>query len=507
MILLIDFGSQTAHLIARRIREMGVSVETILPDEVLSKLKQLNPKGLIFSGGPASVYAKGAPTIDKRIFKNGMPILGICYGLQLSSHLLGGKVVAGKKKEYGPSTFTITKPSPLFSSLPRVSGVWMSHGDEVTAPPKGAQITGITETINVASFADESKKLYGIQFHPEVVHTVFGKQILRNFLEKICKIKTTSGKIPTTKELVEGIRAQIGDDHAVLALSGGVDSSTAAVLTHKAIGNRLTCIYVDTGFMRKGETAQIIDTFKQHFKMNLQVIRAEDEFLRNLRNVSEPEQKRKIIGETFIRIFEREAKKIGKVKYLVQGTIYPDVIESAGTLHADKIKTHHNVAGLPEKHGFIIVEPLRQFYKDEVRLLAKRLDLPKEIIKRHIFPGPGLAIRIIGEVTQEKLDILREADAIVIEEIKKAGWYDKLWMGFAILAGVKTTGVTGDERRYGETIAVRAVTSRDAMTAEWAQLPYPLLGKIASRIVNEIHTVSRVVYDVTTKPPATMEWE
>lgn len=507
MILVIDFGSQTTHLIARRVRELGVKVKIISPEKAIQEIKNLKPKGLIFSGGPASVYQKQAPTIDKQVFKKGIPILGICYGLQLTAYLLNGKVIAGKKKEYGPATLTIHQQTPLFSQIPPITPVWMSHGDEVIKPPKGAKVIASTETIKVAAFANEKAKLYGIQFHPEVIHTPLGKTILQNFVEKICSIKTKKGYLPPITELVNNLKEQIGKEKAVCALSGGVDSSTAAVLVHKAIGKRLTCIYVDTGLMRKGETSQIISIFKKHFQMNLKVVKAQDKFLQNLKGITDPEEKRKIIGNTFIRIFEQQAKKIGGAKYLIQGTVYPDVIESAGSALADRIKTHHNVAGLPKKHGFTIIEPLRYFYKDEVRLLAKRLKLPKEIITRHVFPGPGLAVRIIGAVTKEKLALLREADAIVTEELKKAGWYQKLWMGFAVFAGIKTTGVAGDERRYGETIAIRAVTSKDAMTADFARLPYPLLAKISSRIVNEIPAVTRVVYDITTKPPATMEWE
>ena len=508
MILLIDFGSQTAHLIARRVRELGVEVKIIHPEEALSEIKQLNPKGLIFSGGPSSVYEKNAPHVDPKVFDQHIPILGICYGLQLTAYLQGGIVEPGTKKEFGPAVFTRNNNADsLFKNLPDIFPVWMNHGDKVTKPPKGSVVTGSTETIAIAAIADEKRHIHCIQFHPEVIHTPLGREILKNFVEDICGLQIKEASLPPIDVLVEEIKTQIGDGKAICALSGGVDSSTAAVLAHKAIGDRLTAIYVDTGMMRRGETEEVEQIFKKHFKMDLRVIHAESEFLSNLKHISDPEQKRKVIGKTFIDIFERESKKIGGVEYLVQGTIYPDVIESAGTKHAANIKSHHNVGGLPQKHGFKLIEPLRYFYKDEVRKLGKLLGLPDATLKRHIFPGPGLAVRIIGEITKEKLDILREADAIVVEELRKAGWYDKLWMGFAIFAGIKTTGITGDARRYGETIAVRAVTSRDAMTAEFAPLPYPLLGKISSRIVNEIPQVSRVVYDITTKPPATMEWE
>ena len=507
MILLLDFGSQTAHLIARRVRELGQDVQIVLPDVAIAKIKEHKPDGIIFSGGPASVYAVGAPLVDKEIFKLGIPILGICYGVQLSAYLAGGEVKPGVKKEFGPATFTKTHDTPLLEGLPEEFPIWMNHGDQVVRPPEGAITVGKSETIDVAAFADDTNKHYGIQFHPEVVHTPLGKEIFRNFVEKVCGLEIKPAILPSIDELVTDIKKQIGSGKAVLALSGGVDSSTAALLVHKAIGDNLTCIYVDTGMMRKGETEQVNEIFKEHFHMNVKTVYAEEEFLKNLKGITDPEAKRKIIGKTFIEIFEREAKSLGGVQYLVQGTIYPDVIESAGTTHSANIKSHHNVGGLPEKHGFKIIEPLRYYYKDEVRRLAKELNLPDSVIKRHVFPGPGLAVRIIGDVTKEKLDILREADAIVTEELRSAGLYESLWMGFAILAGVKTTGQTGDERRYGELIAIRAVTSVDAMTAEWAHLPYEVLGKMSSRIVNEVHQVSRVVYDITTKPPATMEWE
>lgn len=512
MIFLIDFGSQTAHLIARRVRELGQEVQIVLPDEAIGKIKAQKPAGIIFSGGPASVYAEGAPLVDKEIFTLGIPILGICYGVQLSAYLYGGEVKPGVKKEFGPATFTKTHDTPLFKGLPDEFPVWMNHGDQVIKPPQGSATTGKTETIDVASFADDEHKHYGVQFHVEVEHTPLGREILKNFIE-ICGLHVGTPILPSIDELVEDIKKQIGDGKAVLALSGGVDSSTAALLVHKAIGDRLTCIYVDTGMMRKGETEQVNEVFKEHFHMNVKTVYAEEEFLKNLAGITDPETKRKTIGKTFIDVFEREALRLAqgkpneKVEYLVQGTIYPDVIESAGTTHSANIKSHHNVGGLPEKHGFKIVEPLRFYYKDEVRKLANDLGLPESIIKRHVFPGPGLAVRIIGDVTKTKLDILREADAIVTEELRASGWYEKLWMGFAIFTGVKTTGQTGDERRYGELIAIRAVTSIDAMTAEWAHLPYEVLGKMANRIVNEVHQVSRVVYDITTKPPATMEWE
>ncbi len=505
MILIIDFGSQTTHLIGRRIRNLGVSVEIIAPSDSLKQIHALHPKGIILSGGPSSVYAKGGLLVDKKVFEQNIPVLGICYGLQIMAHMLGGKVEGGIRKEYGPELLSITKKNPLFKGLNSSERVWNSHFDQATAPPKGAVITGSTPSVHVAAFADEKKKQYAIQFHPESHHTPSGRSILSNFIFGICG-ETVSDQQIDIAEMVGLIKKTIGDQKAVCALSGGIDSAVAAILTHQAIGKNLTCFYVDTGMMRLGETEQIIDTFQKNFKLNLKILRAENEFLKELKAVTDPEEKRKIIGRVFIEMFEKEAKKIGAT-YLIQGTIYPDVIESKGTKHAHNIKSHHNVGGLPEKHGFKLVEPLRELYKDEVRDIAKQLEFPHELIWRHVFPGPGLAVRIIGEVTKEKLDILRRADAIVTEELKKSGWYHKVWMGFAIFVGVKTTGVAGDERKYGETIALRIIESKDTMSADWVRLPYDLLGRISHRIVTEVFEVVRVVYDITTKPPGTMEWE
>lgn len=506
MILIIDFGSQTTHLIGRRIREMGVKVEIIIPGEALRKIKEVNPRGIILSGGPSSVYAKDGLLIDKRIFGLGIPVLGICYGLEVMGHLLGGKVAPGKKREYGSAQFTLKKESALFADFEKKEfTVWMSHFDQVIRSPAGTSIIGSTPTVAVAAFADEKKKLYGIMFHPEVHHTSFGREILKNFVINICGEKPKDTKIEIN-DLISLLKNAIGEQKAVCALSGGIDSALAAVLTHKAIGDRLTCFYVDTGLMRFGETREVVDTFKKYFRLDLRVIKAEDIFLQKLKGIIDPEEKRRIIGETFIRIFENKADRLG-ARILVQGTIYPDVIESKGTKHAAKIKTHHNVGGIPDKHGFKIVEPLRMLYKDEVREIARELKFPDELIARHVFPGPGLAVRIIGEVTKEKLDILRRADAILIEEIKKTGTYDDIWMAFAVFTGAKSTGVTGDERKYGETIALRVIESKDTMTADWVRLSYEILAKISNRITTEVPEVVRVVYDITTKPPATMEWE
>jgi len=505
MILIVDFGSQTTHLIGRRIREMGVAVK-IIPAGLISEklLDSKITKGIILSGGPASVYEHSAPKVNKNIFYKNIPVLGICYGLQLIAYLLGGKVISGKK-EFGHAELLISDSDNLFIDLPRKLDVWVSHGDEVVKIPTGFRTIASTVKVKNAVIADFKRKIFGVQFHPEVHHTPQGRKILENFVIGICGEKAKDAKTKI-EHIIKALKSEIKKERAVCALSGGIDSAVSAVFAQKAIGSHLTCFYVDTGFMRLGETEEIVSTFKKHFKLNLKVIYAEDIFLEKLKGVVDPEKKRRIIGETFIRIFEEHAKKIG-AKFLVQGTIYPDVIESRGTKHASKIKTHHNVGGLPEKHGFKIIEPLRMFYKDEVREFAKKLGFPKEMIFRHVFPGPGLAVRIIGEVTSRKLEILRKADAIVVSEIKKAGFYDKVWMAFAVFTGIKTTGVVGDSRKYGETIAIRVIESKDTMTANWVRLPYNLLAQIANRITAEAPEVVRVVYDITTKPPGTMEWE
>ncbi len=508
MIVIIDFGSQTTHLIGRRIRDLGVKSEIILPQDAFKSIKKFSPRGIILSGGPASVFGKDALLVDKAIFELGIPVLGICYGLEVLGQMLGGKVAPGEKKEYGPTSFSLKKECSLFANWGKNKKdfkVWMSHFDQVIEPPKGSVVVGSTPAVKIAAFADEKKKIYGIMFHPEVHHTQYGQEILNNFVVKICGENPLLGT-KKIEEIKQYLKKEIGNSKAVCALSGGIDSSVTAYLTHQVIGKNLTCFYVDTGLMRIGETEEIKNTFRNKLKLPLVVIDGKKDFLKALKEITEPEEKRKIIGEAFIRVFEREAKKIG-AKILVQGTIYPDVIESQGTKHSHKIKTHHNVGGIPEKHGFKLVEPLRMFYKDEVRKIAQELNFPKEMVTRHVFPGPGLAVRLIGEVTEKKLDILKRADAIVIEEIKKAGLYDQIWMAFAVYTGIKTTGVTGDERKYGETIAIRAIESKDTMTSDWVRLPYDVLARISERIVTEVFEVVRVVYDITTKPPATMEWE
>ena len=504
MILIVDFGSQTCHLIGRRLKDLGIISEIILPQEASIAVKNRKVKGIILSGGPASVYEKNALLIDKSIFHLGIPVLGICYGLQLMAQMLGGKVTPGRKKEYGPTICHIKNDNPLFAGLPEKLKVWMSHFDTVVKPPRGCRVTGVTANVKVAAFAGEKRQFYGVQFHPEVQHTEHGSHILANFALNICN-ELPSQKSTTVKELVTVISSAVKDGRAVCALSGGIDSTVAALLSYKAIGKNLTCIYVDTGLMREGETEEIKKRYRD-FPFDFQVVNAGKIFLKNLKGIVDPEEKRIIIGNTFIDVFQNYAAKIG-ARYLIQGTIYPDVIESKGTAHAHKIKSHHNVGGIPPDHGFIIVEPLRLLYKDEVRELAKDLKIPPRFISRHVFPGPGLAVRIIGEITPEKLNILKKADTIVVEEIKKAGVYDDIWMAFAVFTGIKTTGVGGDERKYGETIAIRVIESKDTMTADWVRLPYELLAKISERIVNEVFEVVRVVYDITTKPPATMEWE
>ncbi len=511
-IVLLDFGSQTTHLIKRRLNDMGVSVSILPGESAVSQIRSENPKALILSGGPASVYGQHALLPDKNIFSMGLPILGICYGIEAIGYLLGGIVEKGKKAEYGQTDFSLhVSDSLLFKGVPEKISVWMSHFDQLIKAPKGFKVVGSTSQVKNAAIENPKSKIYCTMFHPEVVHTEFGQQILKNFVGNIVGLTTVKpGSLQEkVNEKIEFIKTQTLGGKCLCAMSGGVDSSTVAVLAARAIGRKLHCVYVDTGLMREGETEQIETAFKK-LGVPLKVVRAEKIFLNKLKGVVDPELKRKIIGNTFIEVFDKEALRQAQgkqIKYLLQGTIYPDVIESKGTTHSHKIKTHHNVGGLPEKMKLKVVEPFRELYKDEVREMATYLGLPDSMVWRQVFPGPGLAVRIIGEVTKEKLLTLRHADLIVREEIKKENIEKNIWMAFAIHTGIKTTGVVGDERIYGDTIALRILTSKDTMTADWARLPYDFLAGISSRITTEVRGVCRVVYDITTKPPSTMEWE
>ncbi len=506
-ILVLDFGGQYARLIARRVRECKVYSEIISHDLSAAEVKAKNPDGLILSGGPASVYVDDAPMCDPAIFDLGIPVLGICYGMQLMAKDLGGTVAHTGMSEYGGVELSVDGDSPLFADVPLTQTVWMSHQDSVDTLPAGWQALASTCNTPTAAMGNDAKKQYAVQFHPEVVHTPQGMTVLKNFLYDICDCAPSWTRVSIIEREIEAIRSKVGDGQVICGLSGGVDSATAAVLVHKAIGDKLTCIFVDHGLLRKGEAEQVEEAFNRNFKINLIAVDAKKRFLDKLAGVSDPEKKRKIIGHEFIRVFEAEAKKIEGVKWLVQGTLYPDVIESGANDQAATIKSHHNVGALPVDMDFGLIEPLRLLFKDEVREVADELGLPEEIVWRHPFPGPGLAIRIIGDVTEERLDILKEADAIFDEELRRAGLYREIWQSFAVLPAIKSVGVMGDQRTYSYPIVLRAVTSQDAMTADWARLPFELLERCSTRIVNEVAGVNRVVYDVTSKPPGTIEWE
>ncbi|MGZ4114931.1 MAG: glutamine-hydrolyzing GMP synthase [Actinomycetota bacterium] len=505
-VLVVDLGAQYAQLIARRVRECRVYSEIVPHDLPVEDLKARRPAGIILSGGPASVYEPGAFTVDPRVFGLGVPVLGICYGHQLMSQALGGEVEATGLREYGRTMLMVDEPGVLLEDLPSEDTVWMSHGDAVARPPAGFRVTGHTESTPVAAMEDRERGLFGVQFHPEVAHTPRGLDVMKRFLYEACGLLPEWTPVNVIERSVERIRAQVGDAKVICALSGGVDSSVAALLVHRAIGEQLTCVFVDTGLLRAGEAEQVEDTFARHFRVPLVHVKAADRFLGRLAGVTDREDKRKGIGEEFIRVFEEAARPIG-ARFLVQGTLYPDVIES-GSRTAAKIKSHHNVGGLPEDMDFELVEPLRDLFKDEVRAVGVELGLPEEIVQRQPFPGPGLAVRIVGEVTAERLEIVRGADRIVQEEIRRAGIQGELWQVFAaLLADVRSVGVMGDGRTYHHPIVLRAVTSEDAMTADWARLPWDVVDRISSRVIAEVPGVNRVVYDVTSKPPGTIEWE
>jgi len=508
-VVILDFGSQYTQLIVRRVREQQVYSLLVPHDAPAAEVLDLEPSAFILSGGPQSVYDAGAFALPEYVLKSGKPVLGICYGMQLLAQSLGGKVSHADRREYGPATVSVVGSSPLMQGLPDSIDVWMSHGDQVVEMPHGFSVIAATDNSPVAAMGDAERRLYGLQFHPEVAHTPLGSRILSHFLFDVagCQPNWTVRSIIDTS--VADIRAKVGGEKVVLALSGGVDSSVTAAILARAIGDQLTCVFVDTGLMRKGEAAQVVETFRNQFGVNLIALDESETFFNRLRGVESPELKRKVIGETFIRIFEREAGKLGDVRFLGQGTLYPDVIESSAPdrSSAARIKTHHNVGGLPDDMTLELIEPLRYLFKDEVRQVGAELGLPDEIVWRHPFPGPGLSVRVVGEVTPERVAILQEADAIFIAAIREAGLYRGISQAFAVLLPECSVGVMGDQRTYGNVIALRAVTTDDFMTADWARLPYDLLGRLATRIVNEVPSINRVVYDVTSKPPATIEWE
>ena len=508
-IAVLDFGSQYTQLIARRIRECSV-YSKIYPFKTSAKeLKKDNVVGIILSGGPESVLSKGSPRPDKRIFDLGIPVLGICYGVQLIAHLLGGKVEKSSQREYGHGILKIRRKGSLFKGLPNKLRVWNSHGDRLSKLPKGFIAVASTENSGFAGIADERRRIFGIQFHPEVDHTQGGVNILENYLGRICGCKGDWSMASMAEESIASIKETVGSDRVLLGLSGGVDSSVAAALIHKAIGRQLTCVFVDNGLLRLNERELVVDLYRRHFKMDVRVARAGGKFLKRLKGVSDPERKRKIIGNTFVEVFQESLKKIGHAKFLAQGTLYPDVIESVSIdgNPAATIKSHHNVGGLPKKMKFKLLEPLRQLFKDEVRALGAELGLPKEVVWRQPFPGPGLGVRVMGSITKSKLDILRKADAILHDEMMQFDLYYKVWQSFCVFLPVRTVGVMGDERTYENVVAVRIVESKDAMTADWVRVPYEILQRVSNRIINEVSGINRVVYDISSKPPGTIEWE
>ncbi len=507
-ILILDFGSQYTQLITRKVRELGVYSE-IKPFNIpLQEIKNMAPSGIILSGGPESVYAESAPHPDSAIFDLGIPVLGICYGLQLTAHYHGGKIEDAARREYGLAEFIVDDSGDLFKNVPTRSNVWMSHGDALTQTPDGFEAIGHTANSPFAAIANRSKQIFCVQFHPEVTHSVAGKQILGNFVHDVCTCNGSWTPTSVVEKTLADISQRVGSAKAICALSGGVDSAVAAAMAYRAIGDQLTCIYVDNGLMRKNETKQVSQTFTQHFGDNFVAVDASQQFLENLAGVTNPEEKRKIIGRTFIEVFEAEAEKIVDVDYLIQGTLYPDVIESVSA-HGPSatIKTHHNVGGLPDVMNLKLIEPLRELFKDEVRRVGKELDMADAILGRHPFPGPGLAVRVLGEITRDRLDLLRDVDAIFMDSLHEYGEYENIWQAFAVLLPVKSVGVMGDFRTYDNVVALRAVTSLDGMTADWARIPNDLLALISNRIINEVRGVNRVVYDISSKPPSTIEWE
>ncbi len=509
MILIIDFGSQFNQLIARRVRENHIFCQIEPPTMSIHDIRALAPEGIILSGGPSSIYEEKSPRVDPGIFTLGIPVLGICYGMQYMVDTLGGTVKQAQRREYGFAEFRVKKPGRLFKKIPETTPCWMSHGDAIMKLPLGFTITGATENTPIAATANDNRRLFGLQFHPEVAHTPKGRQILRNFLIDICGCKRSWTMKHFAAESIVRIREAVADKRVILGLSGGVDSSVTALLIHKAIGKKLVCIFVDNGLLRKDEALQLKKRLKQHLNINIRFVNATNRFLKALAGVTDPEKKRKIIGKIFMDVFEAEAKKIKGAEFLAQGTLYPDVIESQSAFGGPTsvIKSHHNVGGLPKKMKLKLVEPLKYLFKDEVRKLGKTIGLEDELVWRQPFPGPGLGIRIIGEITRKRLSLLREVDVILLEEIRNSGYYRRLWQSFAVLLPLKSVGIMGDQRTYENIVAIRAVTSTDAMTADWARLPHRLLGKISNRIINEVRGVNRVVFDISSKPPSTIEWE